>query len=43
MADYTECVADLDQQSKIVIYESILTFFKLNVIFRGSWEVMYIG
>ncbi len=32
----TECVTDLDQGSDIVIFESILSTFESNVVFRGS-------
>ncbi len=34
----TECVADLDWIRKKIIFESILTTFKLSLIFRGSWD-----
>ncbi len=33
----TESVTDLDYRSEMIIFESILTFFKLSVVFRGSW------
>jgi len=33
----TECVTDLDKQSELVIFESILTTFKLSIIYGGSW------
>ena len=32
----TECVTDLDSQSEFLIFESILTTFKLIIIYRGS-------
>jgi len=32
--------ADLDKQSKMIIFESNLTTFKLSVIFRSSWAVV---
>jgi len=32
----TECVKDLDKQSKMIIYGSILTTFELSSIFGGS-------
>jgi len=33
----TECVTDLDYQSKLLIFELILTSFKPSIIFGGSW------
>jgi len=33
----TECVTDLDYQSELLIFESILTPFKLSIVFGGSW------
>jgi len=33
----TECVTDLDYQSKLLIFELILTTFKPSIVFRGSW------
>jgi len=33
----TECVADLDQRSEMIIFEPILTTFKSSVVFRDSW------
>jgi len=33
----TECVTDLDSWSEMIIFESILTTFKLSIVFRGSW------
>ncbi len=33
----TECVMDLDYQNELLIFESILTSFKLSIIFGGSW------
>ena len=36
--DPTECVIDLDPQSKMIIFESLLTTFELSISFRGSWE-----
>jgi hypothetical protein len=33
----TEGVKDLDLQSELLIFESILTTFKLRIIHRGSW------
>jgi len=32
----TECVTDLDYQSEIIIFGSILTTFELSSIFGGS-------
>jgi hypothetical protein len=32
----TECVKDLDYQSQMIIFESILSTFELSIIFRGS-------
>ena len=32
-----KCVMDLDWQSKMIIFESILTTFEASVIFQGSW------
>ena len=29
----TECVTDLDQQSELIIFESLLTTFEASVIF----------
>jgi len=29
---------DLDKQTKMFIFESILTTFKSNIVFRGSWR-----
>jgi hypothetical protein len=34
---HTECVTDLDKQSKMIIFGSILSTFKWNSIFGGSW------
>ncbi len=39
----SECVTDLDKQIKMIIFESILTSFKLNIILRDSWAVVKIG
>ena len=37
--DGTECVTDLiDKQSELLIFESILTTFKLSIIHRGRWD-----
>jgi len=33
----TESVTDLDQGLELLIFESILTSFKLSIIFRGNW------
>ena len=33
----TQCVTDLDQQSGMIIFESLLTTFELCIIFWGSW------
>ncbi len=33
----TECVTDLEYQIELLIFESILTSFKLSIIFGGSW------
>jgi hypothetical protein len=33
----TECVTDLDQRSKMIIFGSILTTFESSSIFGGSW------
>jgi len=33
----TECVADLDQHSEMIMFGSILTTFELSSIFGGSW------
>ena len=33
----TECVTDLDYQSKMIIFELIFTTFEASVIFWGSW------
>ncbi len=33
----TECVTDLDEQSELLIFKSILTSFKLSIVFGGSW------
>ena len=30
---HAECVTDLDQQSEMIIFESILTTFKVSIIF----------
>jgi hypothetical protein len=35
-SDITECVTDLNYQSKPIIFESVLTTFNANVIFRDS-------
>jgi len=32
-----ECVADFDQGSEMIIFESILTTFEPSRIFGGSW------
>jgi len=32
----TECVADLDEQTEMIIFESNLTTFKLSIVFWGS-------
>jgi hypothetical protein len=37
------CFADLDQGSKMNIFESILTTFIANLNFRGTWAVAKIG
>jgi len=33
----TECVTDLDYQSKVIIFGSILTTFESRSILGGSW------
>jgi len=33
----TVCVTELDQQSELLIFESILTSFKPSIVFGGSW------
>jgi len=33
----TECVTDLDKQSKMIIFGSTLTTFESSSIFGGSW------
>jgi len=33
----TECVTDLDSCSQMIIFQSIMTFFELSIIFIGSW------
>jgi len=33
----TECVADLDYQSEMIIFGSILTTFQSRIIFGGRW------
>jgi len=32
----TECVIDLDQQSEMIIFGTILTTLKSSIVFRGS-------
>jgi len=32
----TECVTDLDKQSKLRIFESILTTFKLSIVLEAA-------
>jgi len=39
----TECVKDLDEQSKMIIFGSILTTFESSSIFGGSWGSIEIG
>jgi len=34
---HTECVTELDLQSEMIIFESILTTFEMSNIFGGSW------
>ncbi len=33
----TECVTDLDLQSEMITFGSILTTFEFSIIFGGSW------
>ncbi len=33
----TVCFTGLDQGSEVMIFESILTIFKMSVVFRGVW------
>ena len=33
-----ECVTDLEFQSKMIMYESILTTFQSSFVFRGRWS-----
>jgi hypothetical protein len=33
----TECVKDLDNWSELLILESLLTTFKLSIVFKDSW------
>ncbi len=33
----TACFADLDQGSKMIILETILTTFIASIVFRGRW------
>jgi len=35
----TECVTDLGEWSEMIIFESILAFFKSSIVFRGSWGI----
>ena len=35
-----ECVMDLDYQSEMIIFESILTTFELSIIFWGSFGII---
>ncbi len=32
------CFTDLDQNSERNIFESILTTFRVSIVFRGHWE-----
>jgi len=34
-----QSVNDLDERSKMIIFELILTFLKASIIFRGSWGI----
>jgi len=33
----TECGTDVDEQSEMIVFESILTTFELSIVFKGSW------
>jgi hypothetical protein len=38
--DNTECVTDLDLQSEMLIFKSILTTFKFSIIFEADGAVV---
>jgi len=33
---YTECVTDLDKRSELLIFELILTTFKLSIVLKAA-------
>ncbi len=35
---HTECVTDLDEQSEMIIFESLLTTFKARDNFKGRYR-----
>ena len=39
----TECVMDLDQQSEMIIFKSILTTFEESVIFEAAGAVVKVS